>query len=319
MKMNEKGNKVGIIGVGDVGANLAFALVISGIVKSIVLIDTSEDIAVGQAMDLNHAISLTKPARVWAGKYSDLEDADIIVITAGASQKKGETRLDLTSRNVKITHDIVEKIIKFNKNGIILMVTNPVDVLTYVALKASKFPINRVFGSGTLLDSARFRALLSEHCKIDPRNIHAYVIGEHGDSEVVVWSTVNIGGALLSDFCSNCNISCNVNDRLEITNKVKNAAYEIIKYKGSTSYAIGLSILRIIESILRDENSVLPVSTYVENYHGVSDITISVPCIVNNTGISRLVNINLYKEEEIAFRKSAEIIKKAIENIEYNN
>jgi L-lactate dehydrogenase len=212
----------------------------------------------------------------------------------------------------------VKEIIKVNKNSILIMVTNPVDVLTYVALKTSGFPASRVIGSGTLLDSARFRALLSERCKIDARNIHAYVIGEHGDSEVAVWSSANIGGSQLDEFCFRCNNKCDSKERTEITNKVKNAAYEIIKYKGSTSYAIALSLLRIIEAILRNENSILPVSAFVENYHGVSELAISVPCIINNSGISRLIDLNLSEEERYAFNRSADVIKKALENLRKN-
>ncbi len=315
MEQMRSNNKIGIVGIGEVGASLAFALVMSGPQKDIVLLDVNNDRALGQAMDMSHAASLIRPITVRAGSYEDLHDAQIIVITAGTPRKSGETRLNVAERNATIVKEIIKEITHVNNSAILIMVTNPVDVLTYIALKSSGFPSSRVIGSGTLLDSARFRTLLSNRCAIDARSIHAYVIGEHGDSEVPVWSSAIIGGTGISNFCFRCIHPCSVEERQEISNKVKGAGSEIIKYKGSTSYGIAISVLRIIEAILRDGNSVLSVSTLLKDYHGISDVTVSVPCVVNGAGVVRTIDINLSDEELAAFLKSAGIVRETAEKL----
>ncbi|MBI4774699.1 MAG: L-lactate dehydrogenase [Deltaproteobacteria bacterium] len=300
--------KVVIVGTGQVGATICFSLMTSGLASSIVLIDLNPDLAEGHAMDLNDGLSFVQPVRIFAGNYSDCKGADIVVVTAGAAQKPEETRLDLVSENTRIFRDIIPRIVA-HEPGILLIVSNPVDILTYVALKVSEYPMNRVIGSGTTLDTARFRFLLSRHCQVDPRNVHAYIIGEHGDSEVPVWSQANIAGLTLSQYCSVCERSCLSEEREEIFRQVKNAAYEIINRKGYTNFAIALAVVRIIISILRDENSVLTVSTLVDDYHGISNVCLSIPAILNMNGVSKHIHINLDDSERRQLLASAETLK----------
>jgi len=307
--------KIAIVGAGQVGSTFAFALMVSGLAGSIVLIDLMPERAEGHAMDLNHGLSFVQPAKIYVGDYSDCQDSDIVVVTAGASQKPGETRLDLVRRNADIFKKIIPQIVQHNP-GILLIVSNPVDILTYVALKISEYPMNRVIGSGTVLDTARFRYLLSSHCDVDPRNVHAYIIGEHGDSEVPVWSQVNIGGVLFRHYCGVCGRECRQNEKEEIFNQVKNAAYEIIEKKGVTCFAISLALVRIVGSILRDENSVLTVSTLVDNYYDISDVCLSVPVILNRNGASRILKIALDESEIEKLQASGTLLKNIIEDLD---
>lgn len=306
--------KVAIVGAGQVGATFAFALMMSGLASSIPLIDVVPERAEGHVMDLNHGLSFVQPSKIYVGDYSDCQDANIVVVTAGASQKPGETRLDLVRKNTDIFKSIVPQIVQYNPR-ILLIVSNPVDVLTYVALKISDYPMNRVIGSGTVLDSARFRYLLSRHCEVDPRNVHAYIIGEHGDSEVPVWSKVNIAGVSFLQYCPVCQKQCPQDEREEIFNQVKNAAYEIIKRKGATYYAISLALVRIVASILRDENSVLTVSTLVDDYYDISDVCLSVPCVLNRNGISKILKIGLDDAETKKLQNSARVLKSVIKDL----
>jgi len=266
-------------------------------------------------MDLNHGLSFVQPSRIYVGDCSDCKNADIVVVTAGAGQKPGETRLDLVRKNTDIFKDIIPEIVRYNPRTL-LIVSNPVDVLTYVALKVSQYPINRVIGSGTTLDTARFRYLLSRHCGVDPRNIHAYIIGEHGDSEVPVWSQANIAGVSLRQHCPVCRRKCLESEREEIFNQVKNAAYEIIERKGATYFAIGLAVVRIVGSILRDENSVLTVSTLVDSYYDVSDVCLSVPVILNRNGISKILKIGLDESEVEKLKTSATVLRNVIKTLD---
>ncbi len=238
----KKAGKIVIIGTGFVGSTTAFALIDAGLATELVLIDVDKDKAVGEAMDLNHGISFVKPVKIYAGDYESCKDAEIIIITAGANQKPGETRLDLAKKNAQITKSIVENIINWTTQAILIMVTNPVDVLTYVMFKYSNLPKNQIIGSGTVLDSSRFRYLLGEHCMVDVRNVHAYILGEHGDSEVAAWSLTNIGGVSFAQECLLCGKNCSPDIKNEIFNKVKNAAYEIIQRKGATYYAVALAV-----------------------------------------------------------------------------
>ena len=304
--------KCGIIGCGFVGATTAFTLVGKGLFSELVLIDLDQDKAQGEAMDLSHGLPFSQPMKIYAGTYEDLHDCGIIIITAGANQREGQTRMDLVKQNVKILKSIVTQIIKYNQEAILLILSNPVDILTYAALQFSGFPVNRVIGSGTVLDTARLKYLLGEHLKVDIRNVHAFIIGEHGDSELAVWSSANISGIDLDGFCSICAHCEGMQSMKSLYDEVQQSAYEIIKRKGATYYGIAMAVSRIIEAILRNEHSVLPVSSYVENHYGVSDICIGVPCIVGRNGIERILDIPLNEEEQKRFLESAQMLKEVI-------
>jgi len=307
--------KVAVIGTGFVGSTFAYTLTIRGTVSEIVLIDIDKKRAEGEAMDLNHGLSFVQPVKIWAGDYPDCKDADIIVIAAGAAQKPDEKRLDLVQRNFEVFKAIVPNIIRYNQNGILLIATNPVDIMTYAALKLSGFPANRVIGSGTILDTSRLRYVLGEHLNIDPRNVHAYIIGEHGDSEVPVWSLANVAGTPLKEFCLERGEKFDSGHLNTLFERVKNAAYEIIERKGRTYYAIGLGLTRIVESILRDENAILTVSSLLQDYYGVRGICLSVPSIVNHEGIRGVLRLPLNKDELESFRKSASTLKEIADRL----
>ncbi len=308
-------SRVVIIGAGMVGSTYAYALLISGLVSEIIIIDQNQERLVGEIMDLNHGVSFVRPVIVRAGDYKDCETADLIVITAGAAQKVGETRLDLVNKNVEIFKEIIPQVVASKTKAVLLIATNPVDVMTYVALKLSGFSRNKVIGSGTVLDTARFRYLLSEHCQIDPTNVHAYILGEHGDSEVPIWSLANIAGLRFSEYCPVCGKNCGPIGKNKIFDEVKNAAYKIIKGKGSTYYAIGLALVNITESILRNEYSVLTVSSLLEGEYGLSDVCLSVPSVVSREGVTKRISLKLSEEEERQLINSAEVIKDVLQKI----
>lgn len=308
--------KVAVIGTGFVGSTFAYTLMMHGLVSEILLIDIDRKRAEGEAMDLNHGLSFVRPVKIWAGDYSDCEDADIIMISAGAAQRPDEKRLELVHRNFEVFKDIVPQVTRYNKNGIFLITTNPVDIMTYATIKLSGYPPQRVIGSGTILDTSRFRYILGEHLGIDPRNVHAYIIGEHGDSEVPVWSLTNIAGTPLQHFCSEREPKCDAPFLNNLFEKVKNAAYEIIERKGRTYYAIGLGLARIVEAILRDENAILTVSSLLRDYYGVSDICLSVPSIVNRNGVTSTLKFPLSQNEIESFQKSASTLKQIAESLE---
>ena len=259
MSINER--KIAVVGCGFVGAASAFALMESGLFSEMVLVDVNKDKAEGEALDISHGLPFARPMKIYAGDYSDTADAAIIVVTAGAGQKPGETRLDLVKKNVGIFKSMIPEIAKYNKDGILLIVANPVDVLTFAAQKLSGFPENRVFGSGTVLDTARFKFLLGEHLAVDSRSIHAFIIGEHGDSEIAAWSSANVSGVPINNFCEMRGHFEHDRAMDEIAENVKNSAYRIIEKKGATYYGIAMSVRRICEAIMRDEKSILPVST----------------------------------------------------------
>ncbi len=309
-------SKVAIVGTGFVGMSFAYSLMIQGISSEIVLIDIDKKKAKGEAMDLNHGMSFVKPSTVLSGDYSDCVDADIVVLTAGIAQKPSQSRLELVGKNVEIFRKIISQITKYNKECIMLVATNPVDIMTYVSLKLSGFPANRVVGSGTILDTSRLRFLLGDYLDIDPRNIHAYIVGEHGDSEVAVWSLATVAGTRLKDYCPVCGQEYDEDYLNGLFEKVKNAAYKIIELKGRTYYAIGLGLTRIVESILRDENSVLTVSSLLQNYHGVSDVCLSVPTIVNREGVREVLKLPLEKGEIDQFQKSASVVKDVMKSLD---
>jgi L-lactate dehydrogenase len=298
-----RSSRVVIIGTGAVGTTTAYTLFLRERVSELVLIDANKEKALGEALDMNHGLPFTGGVKLWAGDYSDCAQADIIIIAAGASQRPGETRIDLLKRNADIFDQIIKNIVKYNNHGIILVATNPVDILSYVSLKKSGFPSNRVIGSGTLLDSARFRYLIGQSKGINPRSIHAHIIGEHGDSELPLWSLANVAGI---------GLKFTEQEQEDIFNSTKNAAYEIINAKGATFYAIALALDRIVVSILQDEGSVLNVSTLLTNYNGVSDVYLGVPSIVDRNGVRKVLDLELNNEELAQFKQSAEKLKSAI-------
>lgn len=309
--MNEQTHRparVAVIGAGNVGATFAYTLLLSGLCSEIVLIDANQRKAEGEVMDLNHAVPTTNPARVWAGDYKDCAGAAVTVITAGTAQRPGETRLDLAGRNVDIFRQIVPGIVENNPNGIILVATNPVDVLSYITWKMSGLPKSRVFGSGTILDTSRFRFLLSQLFGVDSRSVHAYIIGEHGDSEVPVWSAANIAGMRFPVFCEQMGLGCNQEELSHIFEQTRDAAYHIIERKGATYYAVAAGLVRIVEAILRDQSTVLSVSSLIENYYGISDVFFSLPAVIDGSGVERVLKLRLDDQEAAGVRKSAQLL-----------
>ena len=306
--------KAAIIGCGFVGASSAFSLVHKGLFSELVLIDANHAKAEGEAMDLSHGRPFTSPMKIYAGSYDDISDCSLIIITAGANQKPGETRLDLVHKNVAIFKSIIPEITKRNFEGILLIVANPVDILTYAALKISGYPKERVLGSGTVLDSARFRYLLSEHLNVDSRSVHAYIIGEHGDSELAVWSSANVSGIGINDFCELRGHYEHDEAMDRIYRTVRDSAYEIIERKGATYYGVAMAVSRIAESIIRNEHSVLPVSSLMEGEYGLTDLCISVPTIVSAKGAEQVLEIPLSQEEKEKLQKSAAELKKVLDS-----
>lgn len=306
--------KAAIIGCGFVGASSAFSLVHKGLFSELVLIDANHSKAEGEAMDLSHGRPFTSPMKIYAGTYDDVSDCALIIITAGANQKPGETRLDLVHKNISIFKKIIPEITKRNFEGTLLIVANPVDILTYAALKISGYPKERVLGSGTVLDSARFRYLLSEHLHVDSRSVHAYIIGEHGDSELAVWSSANVSGIGINDFCELRGHYDHAEAMDRIYRTVRDSAYEIIDRKGATYYGVAMAVSRIAEAIIRNEHSVLPVSSLMEGEYGLSDLCISVPTIVSAKGAEQVLEIPLSDEEKENLQKSAAELKKVLES-----
>jgi L-lactate dehydrogenase len=307
--------KAAIIGCGFVGSSSAFALMQSGLFSEIVMIDSDVERAEGEALDISHGMPLAKPMRIYAGNYDDASDAAIIIVTAGANQKPGETRLDLVKKNVAIFRSVIPEIPKRNYQGIILVVANPVDILTYAAVKFSGLSPKRVIGSGTVLDTARLKYLLSEHLNVDSRSIHTYIIGEHGDSEFAAWSSANVSGVPLFDFCKMRGHTNYEEATLNIESKVRNSAYEIIKRKHATYYGIAMSVKRICEAVIRDEKSVLPVSSLIDNVYGIRDVALSMPAIVGKDGVEDIMPIRLSYEEQKRLQTSAEVLKGVISDV----
>jgi L-lactate dehydrogenase len=310
--------RVAIVGCGNVGATFAYALLLSGLASEIVLIDANHAKAEGEAMDLNHAMPLGRPVRIWAGDYEDCKGALLTVVTAGAAQRPGETRLDLVQRNTGIFKQIIPNIVKNNPEGIIIIATNPVDILTYVAQELSGLPRNQVIGSGTVLDSARFRYLLSQEFDVDPRSVHAFIIGEHGDSEVPAWSLANIAGMRLPQYCAVNGLGCDEQHLDRIFEQTRDAAYHIIERKGATYYAIASGLVRICEAIIRDQSTVLSVSSYIKDYYGISDVCLSIPSIVDLGGVERVIHLDLSADEIEGLRKSADILKGILSQLNFD-
>lgn len=307
--IKESKRKVTIIGAGFVGATAAYSLMISGVATDICVNDINMDKALGEVMDLVHGTSFVKPVNIYAGGISETADSDIIIITAGAGQREGETRLDLIDKNYKIFQGFVPELARLSPDAIFLVVSNPVDVLTYITYKLSGFPKERVIGSGTVLDTSRLKYILGKYLDINNNNIHGYVIGEHGDSQVTTWSNGRIGVEDFETFSEKRNLEWDDEIKNVIENDVKNAAYEIISRKKATYFAVGLAITKIVESIFRNENSILTVSSLFEGEYGINDVYLAIPTIINRSGAKEVIDIPLSKDEEENLKKSAEILK----------
>ncbi|MDR4949681.1 L-lactate dehydrogenase [Neobacillus cucumis] len=310
---NKKVNRVVLIGTGAVGCSYAYSMINQGVAEELVLIDVNEAKSEGEAMDLNHGIPFApSPINVWSGTYQDCETADLIVITAGLAQKPGETRLQLVEKNTKIFKEIIKNIMASSFDGIFLVATNPVDILTYVTWKESGLPKERVIGSGTVLDSARLRTALGQHFNMDTRNVHAYIIGEHGDTELPVWSRASVGVERLEELPAE---KLNRESLENIFVNVRDAAYHIIERKGATYYGIGMSLVRITKAILNNENCILTVSSYLDGQYGHQDVFIGVPAVINRGGIREVIEIDLNEKEKQQFDHSVIVLKETMKPV----
>lgn len=301
-------HKIAVIGAGQVGSAIAYTLALTGLASTIVIIDINEALARGEAMDISHGMPLCPPAKVEGGGYELLTGADLVIMTAGASQQKGEDRRSLLSRNLRVMDAAAKQIVQRAPECILLIVTNPLDAMVHAALEMTGFPPRRVFGSGTVLDTLRLRAMLGAHASVDPRNVHGFVLGEHGDSEFAAWSSVSISGMSMDEFCRDCG-QCDwkLSSRMEAAfdSEVRRAAYRVIEMKGSTNHAIALAVRRIAQAILRDEHAILTVSSLIAGEYGVSDVCLSLPCVVGRRGIERVIPIKLDPDEVEQLRRSA--------------
>ncbi|HVJ49526.1 L-lactate dehydrogenase [Desulfitobacterium sp.] len=311
--MSIHSSKVVIIGSGFVGASIAYAALIRGLCNNLVLIDIDREKAEGEAMDLSHGLPFIRPVEIRAGGFEACEGAEIIIITAGANQKPGETRLDLVQKNAKIMQSILDEVVKYERNAILIIVSNPVDVLTAFARKVTDLPPEHIIGSGTVLDTARFRYTLSQRCGINASNIHAYVVGEHGDSEVLLFSSASIAGSSLDSFRENCAGVSEKDWREQVAAEVRRAAYEIISRKGATYYGIGLSCAQIMQAILRDEQKVLTVSSLLDDQYHDLGVALSVPSILGKNGIVRRLDLRMDTLEDELFQKSVQILRESLQ------
>ena len=314
MKKKAKG-KIVMVGAGFVGSTIAYTAVVSGIASEIVFVDVNRDKAEGEAMDMSHGLAYVKQVDIRAGEYSDCKDADIVVITAGINRKPGQSRLDLAKINVKIVQDVIVNVTQYTSDAIILVVSNAVDILTYFAQKISGLPRYQVIGTGTTLDTARFKYLIGKNCEVNVRNVHAYIIGEHGDSEVPLWSTANIAGKPLEEFWADSGKDGAV-EKSKLIEDVRDAGAEIIKKKGATYYGIGLATTNILSAMLGNENSVLTVSSVLDGEYGIKDVALSLPSVVNVKGIDRIFNINISEDEQLMLNESATKLKETIRQVE---
>ncbi len=311
-------SKISIIGAGSIGATTAFALLQKGIAREIVINDINQEKALGEVLDLIHGSALASPCNVTLGALEDTKDSDIIIITAGVAQKPGETRLDLVDKNYKIFKSFVPTLAKLSPNAILLVVSNPVDILAYMTYKLSGFPKERVIGSGTVLDTTRLRSLLGKYFGVDGRIVQGYVLGEHGDSEFVPWSSLTIGNIPIEKFSNQLEIEWDSATEKVIADDVKNAAYEVINRKGATAFSVAAVLARIVEAFLKDEKTILSVSTLLNDYYGVSETYLSVPTIVGKNGVEKVLNIEFSEDEKEKFISSANIMKEYIDRINEN-
>lgn len=308
--------KVAVIGCGFVGSSIAFSLIQHGLFSEMVLIDANQDKAEGEAMDLSHGLPYTATMDIHVGSYDDIADCALVIVTAGTNQKPGETRIDLIDKNVAILKHIVPEISKRNYEGILMIVSNPVDVLTYAAYKISGFPAHRVIGSGTVLDTARLKNLLGEHLDVDSRNVHAVIIGEHGDSELAVWSGANVSGIPLHHFCELRGHFDHEGSMQRLYEGVRDSAYEIIARKGATYYGIAMAVGRIAEGIVRDEHAVLPISVVLDGEYGLDGLCLSIPSIVGKDGVHKVLEIPLDESEYAALHASADRLCEVITHLD---
>lgn len=307
--------KCAVIGCGFVGASIAFSLIQEEMFSELVLIDINQTKAEGEAMDLSHGLPFVHPMKIYAGTYADLADCFLIIITAGAGQRPGETRLELVRKNVEIFRDMIPQITAVTQDARLLIVSNPVDVMTYAAWKLSGYSPEHVIGSGTVLDTARLKYLLGAHLGVDSRSVHAFIIGEHGDSELAVWSSANISGVDLDSFCDICG-ACDGETLHRLYEDVRTSAYKVIEKKGATYYAIALAVTRIARAIVREEHSVLPVSAYVNGHYGVSDVYFGVPSIVGAEGVEKVLDIPLDGSEQQQLEHSVQTLKDVIAGLD---
>ena len=307
--------KCAVIGCGFVGASIVFSLIQEEMFSELVLIDINQTKAEGEAMDLSHGLPFVHPMKIYAGTYADLADCFLIIITAGAGQRPGETRLELVRKNVEIFRDMIPQITAVTQDARLLIVSNPVDVMTYAAWKLSGYPPEHVIGSGTVLDTARLKYLLGAHLGVDSRSVHAFIIGEHGDSELAVWSSANISGVDLDSFCDICG-ACDGETLHRLYEDVRTSAYKVIEKKGATYYAIALAVTRIARAIVREEHSVLPVSAYVNGHYGVSDVYFGVPSIVGAEGVEKVLDIPLDGSEQQQLEHLVQTLKDVIAGLD---
>lgn len=300
--------KCAVIGCGFVGAATAYTLAVEGIFSELVLIDANRSKAEGEALDIVQGMPFGHPAKIYAGDYCDLSECGLIIIAAGANQKDGETRLDLVHKNYEIFKSVIPKIKEYNNECILLVLSNPVDILTYITVQISGFPPNRVIGSGTVLDTARFKYLLGEHLGVDMRNVHAFIIGEHGDSELAVWSSANVSGIDLDDYCKICGNCNDMKNMYRLYDGVRDSAYNIIKAKGATYYAIAMSAARIAGAIVRNEHSVLTTSALMNGHYGIDDVCMGIPCVIGAGGIEKVLDIPLSEKEQQYLLQSADTL-----------
>lgn len=315
--MRKKASRVAVIGMGNVGSTFVYGLLMNAVANEVILVDSNRSKAEGEAMDLEHALSFMPPTKISVADLTDFADSDVIVITAGIGRKPGDrSRLDLAKENAAIFREMIPHVARSNPKAIFVIASNPVDVLTYLTMHESGLPPRQVIGSGTILDSARFRVLLSQHFRVDPRSVHACIIGEHGDSEVPVWSSANIAGMCLPKFCENRGMKCDDAILQSIFTRTRDAGPEIVKRKAATFYGVASGLIKIVVSILRDHNTVLTVSSLVNDYYGISDVCLSLPSIVNRNGVQEVLRLELAPSEIEMLRKSAEVLKASIATLE---
>lgn len=307
--------KVAIIGAGNVGATIAFSMALQQSASEIVLIDANAKKAVGEALDINHGLCFLGQMSVYAGDYSDIASCDVIIVTAGLGRKPGQNRLDLTRSNVAIAKEITNNIMKYYTHGVILVVSNPVDILTYKIQKWSGLPNGRVFGSGTVLDSARFRFSLAQKFNVDVRNVHGYIVGEHGDTQIPLWSATHIAGIKVDEFGRMYYGSFNDQDKKQITEDVKQGGATIIKNKGATYYAISVAVNTLLETLIKNQNTIRTVSSVIEGHYGINDVAISLPSLINSNGVDKIVDFSITDEEEKMLRASADTIKSVLDAV----
>jgi L-lactate dehydrogenase len=314
--MAEASSRVAVIGTGNVGATCAYGLLMNAVANEVILIDQNRHKAEGEAMDLDHAMPFMQPTRITVGDLQDCADCDVVVITAGSGRKPGESRLDLAKKNTAMLREMIPHISHKNSKAIYVIASNPVDVLTYVMVHDSGLPARQIIGSGTILDTARFRSLLSQYFGVEPRSVHAHIIGEHGDTEVPVWSLANIAGMRLPKFCANRGMNYDEAALEQIFLQTRDAGAAVIKRKGATFYAIAAGLVNIVASILRNQNTVMTVSTLINGYYGIDDVCLSLPTIVNRSGVREVLRLELQPAEVEMLKKSAEVLKANVAALE---